>query len=51
MINIKCRKCGYRLPFSQKIDGFTVRSRLKYKQVVCPRCGEILIKNREKNKE
>jgi len=49
MIHIKCKKCGWRLPFSSKIDGFTARKRLKEDKVICPNCGQILIK-REKTK-
>jgi len=50
MIHIKCKKCGWRLPFSSKIDGYTVRSRLKDDTVLCPNCGEILIKKKLKTK-
>ncbi len=45
MIHIKCKKCGYRLPFSSKIDGYTARSRLKGDKVLCPNCGQVLINN------
>ena len=50
MIHIKCKKCGWRLPFSSKIDGYTVRNRLKDDTVLCPNCGEILIKKKLKTK-
>jgi predicted RNA-binding Zn-ribbon protein involved in translation (DUF1610 family) len=50
MIHIKCKKCGYRLPFSSKIDGFTARSRLKGDIVICPNCGQVLINRGEKTK-
>ena len=50
MIHIKCKKCGWRLPFSSKIDGYTVRSRLKDDTVLCTNCGEILIKRKGKTK-
>ena len=48
MIHIKCKKCGWRLPFSSKIDGYTIKSRLKKDGLICPECGEILIKSKEK---
>ena len=51
MIHIKCKKCGRRQPFSSKIDGYTVRNRLKDDTVLCPNCGEILIKKKLKTKE
>ena len=49
MIHIKCKKCGWRSPFSSKIDGYTVKNRLKKDGLLCPECGEILIKSK-KNK-
>jgi len=49
MLHIKCRKCGFRLPFSKKINGYTARKRLIEDTLLCPNCGEILIK-REKTK-
>lgn len=49
MIHIKCKKCGYRLPFSTRIDGYTAKRIIK-KETVCPKCGEILIKKRKKIK-
>jgi predicted RNA-binding Zn-ribbon protein involved in translation (DUF1610 family) len=51
MIHIKCKKCGWRSPFSSKIDGYTVKSRLKKDGLICPECGEILIKSKGKTKD
>ena len=51
MIHIKCKKCGWRLPFSSKIDDFTARKRLKEDKVICPNCGQILIKRRGNPRE
>jgi predicted RNA-binding Zn-ribbon protein involved in translation (DUF1610 family) len=48
MLHIKCKKCGWRSPFSSKIDGYKVRTRLKRDGLKCPECGEILIKSRGK---
>ncbi len=43
MIHIKCKKCGWRLPFSGKGDKDTVSGRGD-DNIICPSCGEILIK-------
>ncbi len=43
MIHIKCKKCGWRLPFSGKGDKDTVNGR-GGDTIICPSCGEILIK-------
>ena len=51
MIHIKCKKCGWRLPFSSKIDGYTARNRLKGDTLLCPNCGQILIEKKEKTKK
>jgi len=48
MLHIKCKKCGWRSPFSSKIDGYTVQSRLKKNGLICPKCGEILIESKRK---
>jgi NAD-dependent SIR2 family protein deacetylase len=50
MLYIKCKKCGWRSPFSSKIDGYTVQSRLKNKVLICPECGETLIKSKVKTR-
>ena len=50
MLHIKCKKCGRRLPFSSKIDGYTIRSRLKRDGLKCPECGQILIKSKANTK-
>ena len=50
MINIKCKKCGWRLPFSSKGNEDTIRGRGD-DTIICPRCGEILIKRGEKGYE
>ena len=43
MIHIKCKNCGWRLPFSGKGNGDTVSGRGDG-NIICPSCGEILIK-------
>ena len=43
MIHIKCKNCGWRLPFSDKGDKDTVRNRGDG-NIICSSCGEILIK-------
>ena len=42
MIHIKCKKCGWRLPFSGKGDGDTVSGR-GGGTIICPSCGKTLI--------
>ena len=42
MIHIKCKKCGWRLPFSDKGDKDTVKNRGE-SNIVCPSCGETLV--------
>jgi predicted RNA-binding Zn-ribbon protein involved in translation (DUF1610 family) len=43
MIKIKCKKCGWTLPFSSKATNDSVQDR-GGGNIVCPKCGEILIK-------
>jgi len=43
MIHIKCKKCGWRLLFSGKGDKDTVNGQ-GGDTIICPSCGEILIK-------
>ena len=43
MIHIKCKNCGWRLPFSSKGNEDTVRNRGDG-TIKCPNFGEILIK-------
>ena len=43
MINIKCKKCGWRLPFSSKGNEDAIRGRGD-DTIICPNYGEILIK-------
>jgi len=43
MIYIKCKKCGWKLPFSAKVKKDSVCER-GAKNVLCPKCGELLIK-------
>jgi ribosomal protein S27E len=43
MIYIKCKKCGWRLPFSGKRNDDTIRSRGDI-NIICPNCGQMLIK-------
>ena len=45
MIHIKCKKCGWRLPFSSKINGYAGKDRL-LGNTICPNCGQILIKKK-----
>ena len=45
MLHIKCNKCGFRFPFSTRINGYTVRNRL-VENTLCPNCGQILIKRK-----
>ena len=42
MIHIKCKKCGWRLPFSSKGNEDTVKNRGNGK-IICPNCGKTLI--------
>jgi len=44
MINIKCKKCGWKLPFSAKAKEDNVCSR-RSEDVKCPKCGNLLIRN------
>jgi hypothetical protein len=46
MINIQCKKCGYRFPFSTKEYGFTARARFN-STTLCHNCGQILIKDKK----
>jgi len=43
MINIICKKCGWKLPFSAKSDKDNICSR-KSTDIECPKCGKILIR-------
>jgi len=43
MIHIKCKKCGWRLPFSSKKNEDAVKNR-EHGNVICPNCGEMLIR-------
>ena len=43
MIHIKCKKCGWRLPFSDNGDKDTVKNQGDG-NITCPICGELLIK-------
>ncbi|MCX6665019.1 MAG: hypothetical protein NT038_03005 [Euryarchaeota archaeon] len=42
MIQIKCKKCGWSLPFSAKTKDSVVDRGSN--NVVCPKCGETLIR-------
>ena len=42
MINIRCKKCGWRLPFSSRGSKDSVQNRIG-SNVNCPKCGELLI--------
>jgi len=50
MIHIKCKKCGWRLPFSSKRNEDTVKNRGE-SNLICPNCGETLIKRGGKGYE
>lgn len=43
MINIRCKKCGWRLPFSAKATRDSVQMRGGV-NILCPKCGELLIR-------
>jgi len=43
MINIKCKKCGWELPFSAKANKDSVCSR-GTENILCPKCGELLVR-------
>lgn len=43
MINIKCKKCGWSLPFSAKATKDSVQER-GAGNIVCPKCGEVLVR-------
>jgi hypothetical protein len=43
MINIQCKNCGWRLPFSAKAKKDNVCGR-KSNDVICAKCGKILIR-------
>jgi len=43
MINIKCKKCGWELPFSAKVDKDSVCNRGQ-ENILCPKCGEMLVR-------
>jgi len=42
MINIRCKKCGWKLPFSSRGAKDSVQNR-GGSNVNCPNCGELLI--------
>jgi len=42
MINIRCKKCGWKLPFSSRGAKDSVQNRGE-SSVNCPKCGELLI--------
>jgi len=56
MINVVCKKCGYKLPLSSKNKELTILNSTQssfqgYKynsDVVCPKCRRILIKGKLK---
>ena len=43
MINIVCKKCGWRLPFTARIKKDNLCCR-RSEDVICPKCGKLLIK-------
>ncbi len=42
MLHIKCKTCGWRLPFSSKGNEDTVTNR-GGGNIICPNCGKALI--------
>jgi len=44
MINIKCKKCGWILPFSAQANKDSVYKRGQV-NILCPKCGELLVRN------
>lgn len=42
MLHIKCKTCGWRLPFSSKENEDTVKNR-RGDNIICPNCGKTLI--------
>jgi len=42
MINIVCKKCGWKLPFTAKANKANICGR-RAEDVQCPKCGKILI--------
>ena len=49
MIHIKCMTCGWRLPFSSKENGDTVKNRGNG-NILCPNYGKTLIQSGPLNK-
>ena len=49
MIHIKCKICGWRLPFSGNKNEDDVKNRGD-SNIICPNCGEILVKRGGKRK-
>jgi ribosomal protein S27E len=45
MIHIKCKDCGWCLPFSSKQNKDTVQNR-GLSNIMCPNCGKSLVKER-----
>ena len=44
MIHIKCKNCGWRLPFSSNRNEDAVKNRGD-SDIICPNCGQMLIKS------
>ncbi|MCK5112887.1 MAG: hypothetical protein KAQ84_05030 [Thermoplasmatales archaeon] len=42
MLHIKCKICGWRLPFSSRRNVDTVKNR-GIGKIICPNCGKALI--------
>jgi len=45
MIHIRCKNCGWRLPFSSKENVDTVKDR-GLGDITCPNCGKTLIQTK-----
>ena len=43
MIHIKCKNCGWRLPFSGIRNEDAVKNRGD-SNIICPNCGQMLVK-------
>jgi len=45
MIHIRCKNCGWSLPFSSRENEDTVKDR-GFSDIKCPNCGKILVEQR-----
>jgi hypothetical protein len=47
MIHIRCKKCGWREPYSNFKNVYVGRNRIIKEQMICQNCGKVLIKKKE----